>query len=82
MKYYDITYKTPVVFDGGYPDLGKLIAMQVHDDATTDHIEDRAKFLLSYGATWDINAIEILTVVETPEENRPGPHPQGDFIVD
>lgn len=82
MRYYDITYKTPVVFDGGYPDLGKLMAMQVHDDATTDDIRNRAIFLLSISASWDINAVEILTVVETPEENRPGPHPQGEFIVD
>ena len=82
MKYYDITYKTPVVFDGGYPSLGKLIAMEVHDDATTDDITNRARFLLSIGVAWDTNALEILTIVETPEENRPGPHPQGDFILD
>lgn len=82
MKYYDITYKKPIVHEEGHPALGKLIAMDVPDDATIDIIKDRAKFLLSLGAPWDINALEIVTVVETPEENLPRPHPQGDFIED
>lgn len=82
MKYYDVTYKTPVVFDGGYPSLGKLNAMSIDDSASVDEVRTRAIFLITVGVPWNPNELEILDIVETSEENRPRPHPQGDFIVD
>lgn len=82
MKYYDITYKTPIVFDGGYPSLGKLNAMSIDDSASIDEVRTQAIFLITVGVPWNPNELEILDIVETPEENRPRPHPQGDFIED
>ena len=78
MKYYDVTYKKPIVHEEGYPSLGTLVAMQVEDSASMDEIIDRAKYLATFGAPWDKNGLEIVSVVETPEENRPRPYPLED----
>ena len=75
MKYYDVTYKKPIEHDPGYPALGKMIALEVEDTATIDDVKDRALYLIGVAAPWDVSLVEILTVVETPEENLPRPTP-------
>ena len=75
MKYYDITYKKPVEHDSGHPALGKLVAMEAYDSASMDDVTARAKFLITLGAPWDASGLEILSIVETSEENRPAAPP-------
>jgi hypothetical protein len=75
MKYYDVTYKKPVTHDEGHPALGKMIALQVEDSATIDDVKNMASYLIGVGAPWDVSLLEILSVVESPEENLPRPTP-------
>jgi hypothetical protein len=81
MKYYDVTYKKPIEHDSGHSALGKLRAVECEDSASIDEVKNQALHLISFSSPWTASEFEIISVVETPEENRPRPLPD-DAIVD
>jgi hypothetical protein len=80
-KYYDIVYKKPIVHDEGHPALGTMWAVEYDESASIDDVRNSIKELIGFGAPWDANGLEIVSIVPTPEEGLPRPLPD-DAIVD
>ena len=78
MKYYDVTFKKPIEHEPGHPAIGIYHAIECEDSASMDDVRNKALALIGFCAPWDASAVEILSVVETPEENRPRPYPLED----